>query len=117
MEGQFRKYCRMPSAMPGGDLYVASEGYAMPALICMCGEPVPPGHLRRQATGDRGSFQKSFLGAWRYREEAEPKRIIETLEASFAGKQVQEDQADRIAKMDAIVAELPKASGSAKKQK
>jgi hypothetical protein len=86
-------------------------------LICVCGEPVPPGHLRRQAPGDRGSFQKSFLGARRYREEAEPKRIIEALEASFAGKQAQEDQADRIAKMEAKVAALPKTGGSAKKQK
>ena len=117
MEGQFQKYYRMPSAMPGGDLYVASEGDAMRALICVCGEPVPPGHLRRQVTGNRASFQKSFLAARRYREEAEPQRIIETLAASFAGKQVQEDLADQIAKMEVVVAALPKASGPPKKQK
>jgi nucleoid DNA-binding protein len=116
MDGQFRKYHQMPSAIPGGDLY-ASDGAVMRALICVCGEPVPPGHLRRQATGNQASFQKSFLAARRYREEAEPKRMMETLAASFAGKQVQEELADRIGKMEAIVAELPKASGPAKKQK
>jgi nucleoid DNA-binding protein len=115
-EREFRKYYQMPSAMPGGGLFPL-DGTAMPALICPCGESVPPGPLRRQATGNQASFQESFLAARRYREEAEPKRIIETLEASFAGKQAQEDLEDRIGKMEAMIAALPKASGPAKKQK
>ena len=89
---------------------VATLDPSMLKVTVPVGEPVPPGPLRRQATGNRAGFQKSFLAARRYREEAEPKRMMETLEASFAGKQVQEDLAGRIAKMDAVVAALPMAA-------
>jgi hypothetical protein len=87
----------------------------MRALICPCGEPVPPGRLRRQASGNQASFQESFLAAQRYREEAERQRIIWTLGGSFAGRKAQQDLEDRIAKMEALVAPLPMASGPAEK--
>jgi nucleoid DNA-binding protein len=115
-ECEFRKWHQIPSAMPGGDL-LPLDGTAMPALVCACGEPVPLGPLRRQVPGDKASFRKSLEAARSYREEAEPQRIILWLAASFARREVQKDLEDRTAKMEAIVAALPKASGPVKKKK
>jgi nucleoid DNA-binding protein len=114
LEGQFRKYYKLPSSLPGGDLAVASERAPMPALVCLCGEPVPLGHLRRQVPGDRASFQKSMAAAQRYREEVEPEKIIETLAGSFARKQEMKDLAERLAKMEAVVEAIPKAGNKKK---
>jgi nucleoid DNA-binding protein len=115
-ECEFRKWHQMPSATPGGGLS-ASDSRTMQALICVCGEPVPLGPLRRRVEGDQASFRKSLEAAQRYREEAEPQRIILWLAASFASNKDQKDLEDRIASMAAIVAALPKASRPVKKKK
>ena len=111
MEGQFQKYYQMPSSMPGGDLVVASDGIPMRALVCVCGEPVRPGSLRRQVPGDLSSFLESLQAALRYREQAEPQRIMETVAASFARKQQFDDLLERVNKMEAVVQALPRTTG------
>jgi hypothetical protein len=116
MEGEFRKWYQMPSAMPGGGLTVASEN-VLRALVCLCGEPLPHGLARRRLFDEQGSFQASIVKAKRYREEAEPQRIIYTLAGNFALKQDQENLAERVAKMEAVVEALPKASNAGKKPK
>lgn len=59
-ESHFRQYRQIPSSMPGGDLVVLTEGLAIRALICICGQPLRLGRLRRQVPGDQASFEKSF---------------------------------------------------------
>lgn len=90
---------------------VASKGIAMRALVCVCGEPVGPGRLRRQVPGGLRSFLESLQAALRYREQAEPQRIMDTVAASFAGKQQLEDLRERVKKMEAVVQALPRKTG------
>jgi hypothetical protein len=87
----------------------------MRALVCVCGEPVPLGPMRRQVTGDLKSFQESLQAALRYREQAEPQRIIDTLAGSFARKQLQEILVERMKKMEAVVQALPRARATGEK--
>jgi hypothetical protein len=114
MEGEFQTYYKVPSSMPGGDLAAASNVSPMRALVCICGEPVPLGPMRRQVTGDLKSFQESLQSALSYREQAEPQSIIDTL-PSFASKQVQEILVERVKKMEAVIQALPRAEATGEK--
>jgi hypothetical protein len=66
MEGQFRTYYnKMPSSMPGGDLLPfpplgQQHAAGFDLHLWRAGSA---GTLRQQISGDRASFQKSFLAA------------------------------------------------------
>jgi hypothetical protein len=115
MEGEFQKYYKVPSSMPGGDLVVVSNGSPMRTLVCICVGPVTLGRC-----GDMGnlkSFQESLQAALRYREQAEPQRIIDTLAGSFAKKQLQEILVERVKMMAAVAQALPKAVATGEKKR
>jgi nucleoid DNA-binding protein len=114
VEGQFRRYRKMSSSLPGGDLSPVTED-PVRALVCICGHPINPGKLRRQsiAREDHASFQKSFAAAWVYRQSKHPQAIIGRLSQSFAGKEAYERLANQIANLEAILqARLPQSPQS-----
>ena len=86
VEGQFRRYRKISSSLPGGDLSPVTED-PVRALVCICGHPINPGKLRRRriAREDHASFQKSFAAAWVYRQSKHPQAIIGRLSQGFTG--------------------------------
>ena len=113
-EGQFRRYRKISSSLPGGDLSPVTED-PVRALVCICGHPINPGKLRRQriAREDRASFQKSFAAAWVYRQSKHPQAIIGRLSQGFTGKEEYERLANQIANLEAILqARLPQSPQS-----
>jgi nucleoid DNA-binding protein len=107
-EGHFRQWRQLPSSLPGSDLVAITEGLAIRALICVCGQPVRLGRLRRQVPGDQKGFEKSFEKAVRFRQAADPQAIVDKLSGSFASQAQQSALADQISLMEQVVAKLPK---------
>jgi len=107
VEGEFRRYRRMPSSMPGGDLR-PMEGLAMRALICICGHPKRLEQMGGRLRGDRASFQESFEMALRCQEKADSQVIADSQSAVFAGKEQHMALAERISWTEKIVQTLPR---------
>jgi hypothetical protein len=79
LEAEFKQYRKLPSSLPGGDLSAITEG-GIRVQICMCGNPIEPGRLRRSIRrADRESFQKSFEGARQWVTSVRPAAIINRL--------------------------------------
>ena len=110
LEAEFKQYREMTASLPGGDLSPLTEN-GIRVQICLCGNLIEPGHLRRRSIqrADRESFQKSFEAAQRWRESVQPARIIERLRSgSFATKQDHDRLAEEVARLEAIIRELPR---------
>jgi len=94
-EQQFQKYLAFPySSGPGGDL--STVGDSIRALVCLCGHPVKLGRERRSIPGPQQEFEKCFQAALSYRGDLQ------------AWKRRQEELADKLAKLEAIVNDLPR---------
>jgi hypothetical protein len=104
VEGQFRRYRKMSSSLPGGDLSPVTED-PVRALVCICGHPINPGKLRRLsiAREDHASFQRSFAAAWGYRQSKQPQAIIDRLSQGFTGREEYQRLANQIANLEAIL--------------
>jgi nucleoid DNA-binding protein len=111
VEAQFRQYLPYYSASPGGDIISFSED-PIRALVCLCGNPIPPGRLRRDAPnpGDYKSFRKSFVAALQYRESTNPEAILRRIAEIYANKPQHDELAERIAKLETILKALPRPS-------
>jgi hypothetical protein len=108
VEAQFKQYRQHYSASPGGDISPFSED-PIRALVCLCGNPIPPGRLRRDAPkpGDYKSFRKSLEDAWQYRERTSPQLILRAVLELYASKPQHDVLAERIAKLETILNEPP----------
>jgi hypothetical protein len=102
-EAEFRRYLRDPYAsMPGGDLVQLNKDpetggdLVMRGLICLCGNPILPGRLRRQAVPDRESFWKSYQAARRYRDTQLPQALERELTDRYVSKQKYDRLAERV---------------------
>jgi nucleoid DNA-binding protein len=107
VEGQFKQYRPGHSTAPGGDISSLSE-YPVKALVCLCGQPVPPGPRRRFGPGESEnskSFRKSFEAARQYREHTGPKAILLRVAGLYASLEQHDELAERIAKLQAILNE------------
>jgi nucleoid DNA-binding protein len=104
VEGQFKQYLPQYSAAPGGDISPISEN-SIRALVCLCGNPIPPGRQRRDDPnpGDYKSFQKSLEDAWQYRERTSPQLILRAVLELYASKPQHDVLAERIAKLETIL--------------
>lgn len=108
MEAEFKQYRQRSASMPGDDISPLTEGIRV--RICMCGNPIQPSLRRQTSVGKpiRESFQKSFEMARAWRESTRPNRIIERLRSeAFVTKQAHDLLAEEVAKLKAIIAELP----------
>ena len=117
LEAEFKQYRKMSSSLPGGDLSPVTEN-GIRVQICLCGNPIDPGHLRRRSIqrADWESFRQSFAAARRRRQSVQA-RIIEQLQSeALATKQDHDRLAEEVAKLEAIIRELPGNSSSSNKQ-
>jgi nucleoid DNA-binding protein len=112
-EAEFRRYLRDPYAsMPGGDLVQLNKDpetggdLDMRALICLCGNPILPGRLRRQTVPDRESFWRSYQAARRYRDTQLPQALERELTDRYVSKQEYDRLAERVANLAWIVEQL-----------
>jgi nucleoid DNA-binding protein len=112
----FRHFYNLPSSLPGGGLMrVENENEdAIPMLICLCGNLVPLGPLRKQVPGDQWIFAKSVAAALHYREGANPQALIQRLDASFARKDKQDALEERVQSIESIFERLPTAPATNK---
>ena len=78
------------------------------ALICICGQAVRLGPMRRRVPGDHVSFAKSFEMAVQHRAILGSQAIAERLADRFTGKEGHLALAERIARMEEIVKALPR---------
>jgi nucleoid DNA-binding protein len=113
----FRQWHNFPSSMPGGGLSPVANQDAMPVLICMCGNLIPPGHLRQQVPGHLRSLRESFNAAMGYRARCHPQYTVNQLNSEFADKQQHAALLERIAVLEKIVQDLPKPVATVKKKK
>jgi nucleoid DNA-binding protein len=106
VEAQFRQYRPQYSAAVGGDISPITEN-PVRALVCLCGHPVLPGRLRKDAPGvdDPKSYQKSLEAARQYWERTRPETIVRKLAEIYANQQQHDELAERIAKMETILKE------------
>jgi hypothetical protein len=97
------------STTPGGDISPISED-PIRTRVCLCGHPIPPGPLRRDApnSGNDASFQKSFEAARQYCEPTSPELIFRAF--IYADKQQEAELAGRITKLETILKEPPPSS-------
>lgn len=123
IESRFRQYITVPPSLPGGEEELsmldneggvwntenqARDQKGIRALTCICGSPVPLGPLRRQVPGDYISFRESFEMAMRHRATLGTQVIIAGLRTRFASKELHNDLAERIARMEDHVRALPR---------
>jgi nucleoid DNA-binding protein len=106
VEGHFKQYRPQYSASAGGDISPVSEN-PIRALVCLCGNPILPGRLRSGTLSDYASFQKSFEAARQYQERTNPEAILRRIAEPCASKWQHNELAERIAKMETILKELP----------
>jgi hypothetical protein len=96
-------------ARRGGDIIPVSEN-PIRTLVCLCGNPILPRRLRSGDLRDYQSFQKSFESARQYRERTNPEAILRKIAEPCASKSQHDELAERIAKMETILKELPPSS-------
>jgi hypothetical protein len=104
-EVPFKQYRQQYSSLPGGDVSPHTEN-PVRVLICLCGNPIPPGRLRSYAPKDYESFQKSFEAAQQYREKINPQAIMRIVDELYAGLQQSHARLEeRIANLQTILEE------------
>ncbi len=121
-ESRFRQYIKVRASLQGGEdelRLLDDEGAVrdcergahhlkgIRALICICGQAVRLGPMRRRVPGDHVSFAKSFERA-QHRATLGSQAITERLSARFTGKERHLALAERIARMEEIVKAIPR---------
>ena len=107
VEAQFRQYRTMPSSMPGGDLSPVTED-PIRMLVCMCGNPIPPGKLRKFSIPreQADNFDRSLNAARQFREVADPQAMMGRLSETFASREAHDRLAEQIANPAGILRDL-----------
>jgi hypothetical protein len=102
VEAEFCQYRRLYSSSPGSELSSVTD-LPIRALVCMCGHPIPLGHLRKQSFSPAlAGFQKSLESARRYRRAAEPQTILDRISPTLVNREEYAKLAEQIANLETI---------------
>jgi nucleoid DNA-binding protein len=103
VESNFQQQGKQYLTGPGAE--VNPFGNSIRALVCLCGQPIQCGKLRRLSTSreDYASFQKSFEAARQYRERSQPQAILARVSQSFVSREQYDRLADQITSLETIL--------------